>query len=130
MPLEYVSKLTGKAGILDQRIHSVMEAAGHLLRDQIQEYAPVDIGNLTRGIKAQPPVLAGGQWVETIISQMGYWRYLEEPQYTGGKHLGPKSVAKGSKMPFIKPAYKAKKAEIRTLIHDGFKKAVKDISIR
>jgi len=129
MPVEYKSHLRGKAGRLDMRVRLVMQLAGLVLAEQIQVFAPLQYGHLTRGIKAGTPTIQGGRIIETLYSQQGYWKFLELPLYTKGRHLGPKSVAKGAKMPFIKPAFRAKKKELRKLIRDGFRAALKDISV-
>jgi hypothetical protein len=130
MPLEPSTHLVGKAAKLDARVRLVVTAGTMLLRDQAQAYAPLLYGHLTRGLKVKEAQITPRGIVGTLFSEMAYWKYLELSEYTAGKHLGKKSVAKGSKMPFLKPAYKAKRAQIKKLMRDGFRIALRDISIR
>jgi hypothetical protein len=128
VPVSRTHNLTGKAGRLEERCKTVLALAANVVKDRIQELAPLDQGHLTRGVTVGNPRRIGNRVAIEIFSQMAYWKYLELDQYLP-KNLGPKSRAKGSKIPFIKPAFEEKRAEAIEIIEQGYRQALRDLVV-
>lgn len=88
-----------------------LDHANHVLAEEIQKRCPVDSGHLRNSVKVHPVKLADGKVAQEV--EVGEERPADGRWYVGFVEYGNRDI---EAQPFIRPAIRAKEAEMLTII--------------
>ena len=114
---------------LEAALKTALTIGGLVVADRAKEIAPEDTGWMTRHVIVDKPhVSAGKIRVKVGPTETDYAKYTELPRYIARKGLGPKSVAKGATMPWLRPALREKKGEVAGIVRAALGTALRAIA--
>lgn len=102
-----------------------LKRGGTVLKQAMQARAPVWTGRMTRSVSIGSVTFKDGAYRLLVGPTVEYAIYTEEEPWIIGKRPGPKSVAKGATIPWMKPAADEHADEIRKIILGGLSSTVK-----
>ncbi|OGS01185.1 MAG: hypothetical protein A2V88_08880 [Elusimicrobia bacterium RBG_16_66_12] len=101
---------------LEAALKTALTQGGLVVVDRAKETAPEDTGMMTRSVSVGQPQVSGGRVRVVVGPHTDYAKYTELERYIAGKQLGPYSVAKGARWPWLGPALREKKDEVAEII--------------
>ena len=114
-------------GVLKASMEGSLKRGGMVLKDAMQARAPVATGRMTRSVEVGPVTFKDGAYRVLVGPTVDYAIYTEEEPWIIGKRPGPKSVAKGATIPWMKPAADEHADEIRDIILSGVSSTVRTL---
>jgi hypothetical protein len=114
----------GKAQVIEAGFGVGLRKGGLLVRQRAQINAPVLTGRMMRGVNVSEPRKSGSRIIVRIGPNVDYAKYSEEQPYISRRKLGRISVAKGAKMPWLKPALETERSAAMNVIRASIKEAL------
>lgn len=124
MAVRRTHNVRGKAQVIEAGFGVGLRKGGLLVRQRAQINAPVLTGRMMRGVNVSEPRKSGSRIIVRIGPNVDYAKYSEEQPYISRRKLGRISVAKGAKMPWLKPALETERSAAMNVIRASIKEAL------
>lgn len=122
--------LNAALGILKGAMETSLQLGGSVLKDKMQEFAPVWTGRMERSVYVGDVHLVDDTFIVRVGPTVDYSKYTEQEPWIIGKHPGPKSQIKGARIPWMKPAADEVREEVKGIILAGVSTTVRALQVR
>lgn len=132
MPAYRTRNLDGASAlnVLDDAIERAFLGGAHILKQRMQELAPLLTGRMERSVEVSPVEKTAEGYRCRTGPTVDYGRYTELEPYIIGKRLGVKSQIKGASMPWMRPAADDTRDEIKDFIVRAVQSTVRGLASR
>lgn len=130
MPASRSHNLSGALGILNAAMGKSLKLGGQILKQRMQERAPVWTGRMERSVRVSNVQKASDSIFVLVGPTVGYAKFTEEEPWIIGKRPGPKSQIKGATIPWMKPAADDVRDEVTALIRGALSLTVRALQRR
>jgi len=122
--------LRNAPGILKGSMDTALKHGGLIVKQAMQERAPLWTGRMERSVEVGPVRFEEDTFSVLVGPTVDYAKYTELDPWIIGKQPGPKSQAKGATIPWMAPAAEDVRDEVQGIIVKGVSTTVHELQAR